>query len=132
MAGDGGQKNQPACKGLMRKSELAESRIQGLDLDLEIHTQSMDVTTNIKKDIIKETHLLRNGYLQAKDTLQHHRPPHQITERLLRVILGLRNLPSCIMPNPESVCGVVHILHMTEAEVIKRMSQQSETRLQYR
>ena len=109
----------PAVARLMRKSELTESRVQKLDLDLEIHTQSTDMTTNIKKGVIKGTNLLRNGYLQARDALQRHRPPHQTTDKVLRVGLGLRNLPSCIMPNPESVRGVVRILRMTEAEVIK-------------
>ena len=59
----------------MRKSELTESRIQGQDLDLEIQTQSTDMTTNIKKDVIG-TNLVRNGYLQAGDALHYHRPPH--------------------------------------------------------
>ena len=53
----------PAVARLMRKSELTESHIQGLDLDQEIHTQSTGMTTNIKKDVIKGTNLLRSGYL---------------------------------------------------------------------
>ena len=71
----------PAVERLMRKLELTESRAQGLDLDLEIHTQSTDVTTNTKKDVIKGANLLRNGYLRAGDALQRHRPPHQSRPR---------------------------------------------------
>ena len=98
---------------------MTESCVQGLDLDLEIHAQSTDVTMNIKKDVIKGTNLLRNGYLRAGEALQRHHSPHQTTDKLLRVGLGLRHLPSCIMPNLESVRRVVRILGMTEAEVIK-------------
>ena len=76
------------------------------------------MTTNIKKDIIG-TNLVRNGYLRAGEALHHHPPPHYTADKWLRVGLGLSHLPSSIMPNLESVHIVVHILHMTEAEVIK-------------
>ena len=103
---------------LMRKSELTENRVQGLDLDLLMQIQSTDVMTNIKKDVIG-TNLVRNGYLRAREALHYHCPPHWTADKLLRVGLGLSHLLSFIMPNLESGRIVVHILQMTEAEVIK-------------
>ena len=65
----------PVVAKLMRMSELTESRVIGLDLGLEILTQSTDMMTNIKEDDIKGTNLLRNRYLRAGEALQRHRPP---------------------------------------------------------
>ena len=104
---------------LIRISKLTESHVLGPDLGLEILTQGMDVTTNIKKDIIEGTNLFRNGYLRAGEALQCHRPPLQTTEKLLGVGLGLWHLLSCIMPSLESVCRVICALCMTKADVIK-------------
>ena len=60
----------------MTKSELTESGIQGLDLDLEIQIQSSDVIW---------TNLVRNGDLRAREALHHHRPPHKTADELLRI-----------------------------------------------
>ena len=105
----------------MRISELTESRVLGIDLDLglQILTQSTDVTANIKKDVIKGTNLLRNRYLRAGEALQPHHPPLQTADKLMGVGLGLQHLLSSMMPNLESVRRVVRILCMTKAEVIK-------------
>ena len=106
---------------LMRIGELTESHVLGLDLDLglEILTQSMDVMANIKKDVIKGTNLLGNGYLRAGEALQHHRHPLRTADKLMGVGLHLRHLLSCIMPSLESVRRVVRILRKAKAEVIK-------------
>ena len=104
----------------MRISELTKGRVLGLDLGLEILTQSTDVTTNIKKDVIKGTNLLRNGYPRVGEALQRHRPRLQTTDKLLGVGLGLRRLPSCIMPSLESIRGVVHALLMIKSRSDKR------------
>ena len=101
----------------MRADRKSHSRTRSTSRSRDL-TQSMDVSANIKKDVIKGTNLLRNGYLRAREALQH-RHPLQTAEKLMGVGLRLRHLLSCIMPSLESIRGVVRVLRMTKAEVIK-------------
>ena len=101
----------------MRKSELTESHVQGADLDLEIQTQSTDVTTSIKKDIIG-TNLVRNRYLPSWGSSSQSLSSSLDSSKVAESMPGPKP-SSFIMPNLGSAHIVIHILHMTKVEVIK-------------
>ena len=110
----------------MRKSELTESHVQGPDLDIQ--TQSTDVTTSIKKDIIG-TNLVRNRYLPSWRSSSPSLYSSLDSSKVAESMPGPKP-SSFIMPNLGSTHIVIRILHMTKVEVIKEDVTTIKKRLQ--